>query len=66
MAHTAFIDLSTGVIEVIPADEILLTRFLGGWGYGARLLFDAVGPQVDPLAPENLPIFSTGPLTGRC
>jgi aldehyde:ferredoxin oxidoreductase len=37
--------------------------FLGGRGLGARLLWDLVGPEVDPLAPENVLIVATGPLT---
>ena len=38
--------------------------FLGGRGLGARLLWDEVGPEVDPLSPENVLIFTNGPLTG--
>ncbi|MGE5376505.1 MAG: aldehyde ferredoxin oxidoreductase family protein, partial [Bacteroidota bacterium] len=35
-----------------------------GRGLGARLLWDLVGPEVDPLSPENVLIFTNGPLTG--
>ena len=28
--------------------------FLGGRGLGARILWDEVGPEVDPLSPENV------------
>ena len=37
--------------------------FLGGRGLGARLLWDLVGPDVEPLSPQNVLIFATGPLT---
>ena len=38
--------------------------FIGGRGLGARLLWELVGPEVDPLSPENVLIFTNGPLTG--
>ncbi len=57
------IDLTTERIETIPLDMELARQFLGGRGLGARLLWDLVGPQVDPLSPENVLIFATGPLT---
>jgi aldehyde:ferredoxin oxidoreductase len=41
----------------------LARLFVGGRGLGARLLWDLVGPAVDPLSPENVLIFAAGPLT---
>ncbi len=57
------IDLSKGAIKNYPLDEETARLFLGGRGLGARLLWDAVGPGVAPLSPENVLIFATGPLT---
>jgi aldehyde:ferredoxin oxidoreductase len=57
------IDLCTGAIRTLPLDREMASRFLGGRGLGARLLWDRVGPEVDPLSPENVLIFATGPLT---
>ena len=37
---------------------------LGGKGLGAWLLYTEQPAGVDPLSPENLMIFHTGPLTG--
>ena len=51
-------------MRISPSDGALLERFLGGRGLGARLLYEQVGPQVDPLAPDNLLIFTAGPLCG--
>ena len=45
-----------------PAE--LLERFLGDRGLGARILFDRVGPGVDPLSPDNYPTFTVDPLAG--
>jgi aldehyde:ferredoxin oxidoreductase len=39
-------------------------RFLGGYGVGARVLFSHLKPGVDPLGPDNILGFCTGPLTG--
>ena len=58
------IDLSRHEWKTYPLDETIARLFLGGRGLGARLLWDLVGPEVDPLAIENVLIFATGPLTG--
>ncbi|OQY18615.1 MAG: aldehyde ferredoxin oxidoreductase [Chloroflexi bacterium] len=58
------IDLTTGEIEPRQLDPALAENYLGGNGFGARLLWEHVGPEVDPLAPESLLIFATGPLVG--
>jgi aldehyde:ferredoxin oxidoreductase len=57
------IDLTTQSISETLLDQEQARLFLGGRGLGARLLWDLVGPEVDPLSPENVLIFATGPLT---
>src|SRR5512142_1994474 len=57
------IDLSSGKVSEHPLDLEMARLYLGGRGLGARLLYDEVGPQVDPLAPENVLIFAVSPLT---
>ena len=57
------IDLSSGKIESHPLDMELRRLFLGGRGMGARLLWDLVGPEVEPLSEANVLIFCAGPLT---
>ncbi len=57
------VNLSDGSIRSYPLDMNLAHQFIGGRGLGARLLWDLVGPEVDPLSPENVLIFATGPLT---
>ncbi|HBX71290.1 MAG TPA: aldehyde ferredoxin oxidoreductase, partial [Chloroflexi bacterium] len=57
------IDLTTQMVDEQPLDKEMARLFLGGRGLGARLLWDLVGPGVDPLSPENVLIFATGPLT---
>jgi aldehyde:ferredoxin oxidoreductase len=57
------IDLTSERISEIPLDMEMARLFLGGRGLGARLLWDLVGLEVDPLSPENVLIFATGPMT---
>jgi len=57
------IDLTVKEIKSYPVDAEMARNFLGGRGLGVRLLWDLVGPEVDPLAPENVLIFTTGPIT---
>jgi len=57
------INLTDGSIETVPLDMEMAHLFLGGRGLGARLLWDLVGPEVEPLSPENVLIFTMGPIT---
>ena len=58
------IDLTAQTYETYPLDMEIARLFIGGRGLGACLLWDLVGPEVDPLDPENVLIFTNGPLTG--
>ncbi len=58
------IDLSIESFEIISLPDILKQAYLGGKGFGAKLLVDKVFPGTDPLGPDNLLMFMTGPLTG--
>ncbi len=64
MARTATVDLTSGRVTQYETPPGLLRDYLGGRGLGARLLYDLVGPEVDPLAPENYLIFTAGPFAG--
>jgi aldehyde:ferredoxin oxidoreductase len=43
--------------------ESLLRRYIGGSGLAAKILFDETNAETDPLSPNNLLIFMTGPVT---
>jgi aldehyde:ferredoxin oxidoreductase len=58
------IDLNNGTLTDEIPDEALLRDYIGGYGLGARVLYDRVPPGADPLGPENVLGFVTGPLTG--
>ncbi|MEJ2100417.1 MAG: aldehyde ferredoxin oxidoreductase family protein [Desulfobacterales bacterium] len=59
-----FVDLTTGEIKVETLDEKLARDFIGGQGIGVRILFEQQKKGIDPLGPENILGFTTGPLTG--
>lgn len=58
------VNLTTGKISEEPLKEDLVKAFVGGRGLGAKYLFDEISPGIDPLSPENILIFMTGPLNG--
>lgn len=58
------VDLTNGSSAVTSLDEKMARAFLGGAGLAARLLYDMVDSQTDPLGPENPLIFMTGPFCG--
>jgi aldehyde:ferredoxin oxidoreductase len=58
------IDLTTRSFEITSlTDEILLT-YLGGKGLASYLLYRLNPAGVDPLSPDNVLIFATGPVAG--
>ena len=58
------IDLTQGSIEKVKGDPEMVNTYLGGKGTNAKILWDRVGPEVDPFSPDNLLIIGTGILTG--
>ncbi|MEM0313976.1 MAG: aldehyde ferredoxin oxidoreductase N-terminal domain-containing protein [Candidatus Bathyarchaeia archaeon] len=61
------VDLSTQSIRDVVLSEEILKDYVGGRGLAAQIIWDRLGhkwDQVDPLGPENLLLFLTGPLTG--
>lgn len=64
MGKLLVIDLASGSVATQPLNMEMARLFIGGRGLGARLLWDLVGPEVEPLSPENVLIIATGPLTG--
>ncbi|MBI9083305.1 MAG: aldehyde ferredoxin oxidoreductase family protein [Desulfobacterales bacterium] len=57
------IDLTRQQFNIEPVADAVFTELLGGKGLASKLLFDLNPPGVDPMAPENHLIFSTGPVT---
>jgi aldehyde:ferredoxin oxidoreductase len=57
------VDLTRETAAVEDVDPQLARDFVGGRGWAIKYLSDEVDPTTDPLAPENVLIFATGPLT---
>lgn len=58
------VNLSTAQVRKKELDTEDVKKFLGGLGLGLKVLYDEVGPNIDPLSPDNVIIIATGPLTG--
>ena len=59
-----FVDLTTKVIEVKDLSEEMAHNFLGGYGIGAKVLYDMMPKGCDPFAKESVIGFLAGPVTG--
>jgi aldehyde:ferredoxin oxidoreductase len=58
------VDLSQGKSSVEEIDDAFCMKYIGGNGFGIRLLCDHAPPGVDPFSPENPLIFAIGPFAG--
>ena len=58
------VNLTSDEFRVEQLQEDLARNYLGGSGIAARILYDNLDPMVEPLSPENILVFMTGPLTG--
>lgn len=58
------VDLTNRTLNTYPIDPEWTTKYLGGRGIGARILLEELPAGVDPLGPENILVFATGPLQG--
>jgi aldehyde:ferredoxin oxidoreductase len=64
MGKMLFVDLAKKEIKEEVLDEKLCRQFIGGYGLGARILFSRQKAGADPLGPDNILGFVTGPMTG--
>jgi aldehyde:ferredoxin oxidoreductase len=58
------VDLGSGAFGELPLADALAEKYLGGRGFVAKLLYDMLPRGADPLGPENVIVFATGPATG--
>lgn len=64
MGRILRVDLSRRRIDTEELGDTMAEEFLGGCGFGAKILYEETTPETDPLGPENILIFATGPVTG--
>lgn len=58
------VDLSNRTLKDFVIPESWARKHLGGRGVGARIMLQELPAGADPLGPENLLVFGTGPLQG--
>ena len=58
------VNLSDRSFREVPLSEDLMHDFVGGRGFGIKLLYDDLKANSDPLGEENEIIFVAGPLAG--
>lgn len=58
------IDLTTRAVRSIHLPGDLLAKYIGGRGLGAKLYWDLLSADVDPLGPKNIFMVLSGPLSG--
>ena len=64
MGRILRVDLTWRTITEEPIDAETARAFIGGSGYGTKIIHDEVPGDTDPLGPANKLVFMTGPLTG--
>ncbi len=58
------VDLTTGTHHVRELTQEMADKWLGGTGLGAHLLWEEQVYKADPLGPDNVMVFGTGPFAG--
>lgn len=56
-----FVNLTDGTFEVETFDDNYARTYLGGYGFGAKVLLERMPKNVDAFAPESMLGFITGP-----
>src|SRR4030066_881404 len=64
MGKLLLIDLTGQTYKEIPVDEKTYREYIGGYGLGAKFLYDNTKPGADSLGPENILGFLAGPFLG--
>ena len=62
--RTLYINLSDNTIKEKPVSAQMKEKFIGGKGFGLRLLWDATKPNTKWNDPENEIVISPGPIAG--
>ncbi len=59
-----FIDLDKGKAEVLKLSDEFCQKYIGGRGFGIKLVWDNMKNYSSPFDPQNLIVVAPGPLTG--
>jgi aldehyde:ferredoxin oxidoreductase len=64
MGKFLFVDLTNRKVHEEELTEKMAREYVGGYGFGVRVLMEKMKPGADPLGPDNILGIGTGPLTG--
>jgi len=59
-----WVDLTDLTVRREALDLDLASGYLGGMGMNGRLAYDLIRPGIDALSPDNVLLYSAGPLVG--
>jgi len=59
-----FVDLTKKIITEKVLNDSIMANYLGGYGIGAKIIYDLQKKGLGPFDEENIMGFLTGPLTG--
>lgn len=60
----ARINLGEKKVNIESVDEEFAVEYIGGRGWGAKILYDELKTRIDGLSPDNKIIIAAGPLSG--
>ena len=55
------VDLTNGKIKEKTLSNEFCRDYIGGYGFGAKVLWDELEPGIDPLSPDNVFVYAQGP-----
>lgn len=58
------VDLASEKHEIEDLDPDFAKTYIGGRGFGSKILYDELSPGIDPLGSKNILVFTTGALLG--
>jgi len=62
--RTLYVNVSDKEIKEKPVTQLMKKKFVGGKGFGLKLLWDATKPETKWNDPENEIVINTGPICG--
>jgi aldehyde:ferredoxin oxidoreductase len=62
MGKVLWVNLTQGELKEEAVSPEVYENFLGGYGLGVKYLYERMEPGIDPLGPDNILGFTTGPL----
>ncbi|MEM2965199.1 MAG: aldehyde ferredoxin oxidoreductase N-terminal domain-containing protein, partial [Candidatus Bathyarchaeia archaeon] len=58
------VDLNKEKVDYEEINKEYALNYIGGAGYAARILYDLIKAETDPLGPDNALFFTAGPMVG--